>query len=201
MMKRLSTSVFFMVWVFVWFLALAVPPALAEDSEVGTLRLELNALKRAVERLDERLTELEHRLSGRAAGSGSMEPGEAKKVGPSAPATAAPPVSSLSQPGGPAGKEASGRTVKAAVVPPPAPSQPEGLSKTQEQAIRDRWKNLRRGMTPQEVESALGKPEQTMEVDRQTVWYYRYSGVGASVVFNREGHVSGWQKPPFGLLW
>jgi hypothetical protein len=101
----------------------------------------------------------------------------------------------------PAKKEAAGQTVPAAPSRQSPQPQPKGLSKTQEQAIRDRWKDLRRGMTPQEVESVLGKPEQTMEVDRQIMWYYRYSGVGASVVFTPDGHVSGWQKPPFGLLW
>lgn len=87
------------------------------------------------------------------------------------------------------------------VEPNIAASFPEGLSKTQEKAIRDRWKKIKRGLTEQEIENLLGKPKTAVRVDNQLVWYYRYESIGSTVVFAQDGRVTGWQKPTFGLLW
>ena len=145
------------------------PVSFAQDDEAA-IRKELDALKQTMERLEERLRELEKR------------PVEASEPAPSPPSeeTQTPP---------------------AAPAPHSAASFPEELSKTQEKAIREQWKKIKRGLTEQEIETLLGAPKNTLEVDNQMVWYYRYEEVGSTVVFAHDGRVIGWQKPIFGLLW
>jgi hypothetical protein len=163
---RFCFRVFFLFGLLVYFPS----AAFAQDDEAAAIRQELDTLKSTVERLEERLLELEKR------------PVDASKPASSAPSEEA-------------------QTPPAAAAPHTAVSFPEGLSKTQERAIRDRWKKMKRGLTEQETESLLGKPKNVVKVDNQMVWYYRYEGVGSTVVFAQDGRVTGWQKPTFGLLW
>ena len=58
-------------------------------------------------------------------------------------------------------------------------------------------------MSPDQVRALLGAPSQQVEInDGQRLWYYTYPGPrSGSVMFSRDGVVSGWQHPPFGWLW
>jgi hypothetical protein len=88
-----------------------------------------------------------------------------------------------------------GVTSSEAAPPPPAPTV-SGAS------ARDHWHRIDHGMTPQEVEALLGRPQRTMTVNAKTVWYYVYPDVGAgSVVFAPDDGVDDWQTPPFNTWW
>jgi hypothetical protein len=93
----------------------------------------------------------------------------------------------------------------AAPAGPQGPSPPPvGVAPPTKEAVRDLWKNMKRGITPDQVEHILGPPTHTMEVDAKTVWYYHYENIGGgSVVFQPDGKVIDWQKPPLGWwkLW
>jgi hypothetical protein len=86
-------------------------------------------------------------------------------------------------------------------TPPSFPVMPEGLSKSQEKTIRVQWKKMKRDLTEEEVEALLGSPKDIVDIRGQKIWYYQYDKTGSTVIFNRDGRVIGWQKPPFGLLW
>lgn len=180
---RSSPSKFFLA---ICVFAFAAQGLAAEDDEVSALRRELETLKQAVQMLDQRLKSLERGGRDRPPAS---RPAPAVQALPTDSTTSSPPEAA----------DVKGQVSQEAQVAPPP--QTQDLSKTQEQAIRSRWKKLSQGMTKAEVESILGKPGRIMEVDRQLVWYYRYSGAAGSVVFSHEGRVTGWQKPPFGLFW
>jgi hypothetical protein len=82
-----------------------------------------------------------------------------------------------------------------AAPPPPAPT-------VSSASARDHWHRIDHGMTPQEVEALLGRPQRTMTVNAKTVWYYVYPDVGAgSVVFAPDDGVDDWQTPPFNTWW
>ncbi|MBI1817612.1 MAG: hypothetical protein HYR72_21760 [Deltaproteobacteria bacterium] len=67
---------------------------------------------------------------------------------------------------------------------------------------REGWHNITRGMSLQQVEALIGRPERTMNVSANTVWYYSYPDVGSgSVVFAADGSVIDWQHPPFNTWW
>lgn len=59
------------------------------------------------------------------------------------------------------------------------------------------WRQIRRGMTPDEVYSALGEPERVKVAFVTTYWYYSDTGTdGPHVSFDtREMTVSTWQTP------
>jgi hypothetical protein len=69
-------------------------------------------------------------------------------------------------------------------------------------SVRERWHNITRGMSLEQVEALIGRPERTMNVSANTVWYYSYPDVGSgSVVFAADGSVIDWQHPPFNTWW
>jgi len=79
-----------------------------------------------------------------------------------------------------------------------------GVTAQTKEAVRDLWRNIKKGITLDQVEQILGPPELTMQVDAKTVWYYYYENIGGgSVVFRQDGRVMNWQRPPFGWwkLW
>jgi len=85
--------------------------------------------------------------------------------------------------------------------PPPAVTpraQPEPAAYRKLEALRANWKQLQRGLSRTELSHLLGKPRSELTLDRQTLWYYRYPGIGGgSVMLDSKGKVTGWQEPPF----
>jgi Tfp pilus assembly protein FimV len=152
----------------------AATTAQAEPREVAALRQQVTELKQVVQRLDERVGQLEGQLSPASASSA--------RTAPSVDAPTPPSVSAAAQP----------------EVPTPQPPQPT----VQRDPVRDHWHQISRGMTTQVVEGLLGRPHRTMTVNTQTVWYYSYPDVGGgSVVFAQDGSVVDWQTPPFNTWW
>jgi len=67
---------------------------------------------------------------------------------------------------------------------------------------QERWHGLATGMTVHQVEALLGRPDRTLDLSPNTLWYYTYPDVGSgSVVFANDGTVSDWQPPPFSTWW
>jgi SmpA/OmlA family protein len=84
------------------------------------------------------------------------------------------------------------------VTTPPSDTAPTAVPGTRPQ---ERWARISRGMTFQQVDALLGRPQRTIDLSPKTVWYYAYPDIGnASVVF-QEGEVSDWQAPPFNTWW
>jgi len=81
----------------------------------------------------------------------------------------------------------------------PAPHATVGLTAYQElEALHMNWKQLQRGLSRAELDQLLGKPYSELTLDQQTLWYYRYPGIGGgSVMLDSNDKVSGWQLPPF----
>jgi len=64
--------------------------------------------------------------------------------------------------------------------------------------VQANWQRLRRGQSPDELLQLLGKPHTKLQLGRQTLWYYRYPGIGSgSVMLGNSGTVTGWQQPAF----
>jgi len=89
----------------------------------------------------------------------------------------------------------------AAETQPPAEpphAQPRLAAYQELEELRTNWKRLQRGLSPTELRQLLGKPRSELAFDRQTLWYYRYPGIGGgSVMLDSRGKVTGWQEPPF----
>ena len=85
--------------------------------------------------------------------------------------------------------------------PPPTPSSHAQVKLTALQEIEKlntNWKQLHRGLSKTELRQLLGEPASTIRLERQTLWYYKYPGVGVgSVMLGGNDKVSGWQEPPF----
>jgi SmpA / OmlA family len=89
-------------------------------------------------------------------------------------------------------------TAAPAAAPATQPTPSPGSAAT----IRDHWHRISHGMTTQEVEALLGRPQRTMKVNANTVWYYTYEDTGSgSIVFAHDGSVIDWQTPPFNTWW
>jgi hypothetical protein len=83
-----------------------------------------------------------------------------------------------------------------AAVPPAAVAPPEAERPA---VLRQRWRNVTYGMTFEQVDKLLGRPQRTIDESPKTVWYYSYPDIGSgSVVFVQESGVTDWQAPPFG---
>jgi hypothetical protein len=89
---------------------------------------------------------------------------------------------------------------QAAAAPVTPAAQPP--TATPGESIRERWRQIDRGMTVQNVEALIGPPQRTMTVNFKTVWFYTYPEVGSgSIVFAQDGGVDDWQTPPFNTWW
>lgn len=151
----------------------AAATAHAESSEVAALRQEVKTLTNVVLRLDERVGQLERQL---ATGAEARPPA-------AAPQEAPPPA-------------------RMTAVPSEAPTPQPAPPTVARDPVREHWHNISRGMTRQAVETLLGRPQRTMTVNTQTVWYYTYPEVGSgSVVFAEDETVVDWQAPPFMTWW
>ena len=182
MQHRLVRTLLYTLFIMTILPLLAASGTAGENEETAALARQIEELRQKVERLDAKVGELERRLSGEAA----QRLQDAANTGTSSP---------------PAGEEESpGPAAEGAAQPRPG----ESLSApdTDQPSIPQRWRTLKRGMTAEAVEALLGRPQRVMEVDTNTVWYYRYPNLGAgSVVFTPDRLVSGWQKPPFHGWW
>ncbi|VAX14260.1 hypothetical protein MNBD_GAMMA24-1601 [hydrothermal vent metagenome] len=89
-------------------------------------------------------------------------------------------------------------------TPPPATAPAHvrsKLSALQEvQVLQTNWEQLQRGLSTSELQILLGDPASKFKIGRETVWYYKYPGIGAgSVMLGNDGKVNSWQKPSFGF--
>ncbi len=150
-------------------LTLAAAPVHAASSEEAALREQVDALRTLVVQLQEQV----NRLAAIAA---------------AAPAPAAP------QPPVPQAAPA------AAVAVPPTTAAPAAVLQagqvSPEEALRERWSQIRPAMSQDEVATLLGAPSRQFMIDGRRVWYYAYPGIGrGSVFFTGKGRVSSRQSP------
>jgi len=182
-MMRRSVWIGAVALVTVW-LAAAGPrtAAAAEPSvkaSIDELRHEIRVLQQMVDRLDRRLSEMEESLPGPC-------PEGVRSTPPSAGgAPEAPPVH---------------REAVTSLSPPPSTGSGRGQAEgSSGPSLRERWRRIERGMSAQEIEALLGKPEGKFTVAGKSVWYYRYpDNRRGTVTFSADMQVAGWQKPPFG---
>ena len=84
-----------------------------------------------------------------------------------------------------------------AATPAREPPAPVGAA-----GVQQRWREIKYGMTTDQITVLLGSPQRTMDLNPKTVWYYSYPEIGnGSVVFTTEGGVVDWQLPPFNVWW
>ncbi len=77
-------------------------------------------------------------------------------------------------------------------------AQPKLTALQESEKLRTGWTQLRRGLSKTELRRLLGDPASKIKLDRQTLWYYTYPGIGnGSVMLGHTGKVTGWQEPPF----
>lgn len=182
MLKRLLRTLPYTLFILAILPLLAASGAEGGDEETATLAKQIEELRQRMERLEARVRELERCLPVQPA----QELQDRGNTGASSP---------------PAGEqESSGPAAEGTAEPHPEKS-PSAVDQ-EKVSIPQRWRILKRGMAPEEVEALLGQPQRVIEVDSKVVWYYRYPNVGAgSVVFTPDKRVSGWQKPPFHGWW
>jgi len=64
-------------------------------------------------------------------------------------------------------------------------------------AVREGWKQVKSGLTQDQVKGLLGAPQRTFDLSGKLVWYYYYPADGSgSVMFDPAGRVIGYQAPP-----
>ncbi len=81
---------------------------------------------------------------------------------------------------------------------PPPRTQPPLTALEELEKIRKNWEQLRHGLSKTELQHLLGNPVSKFKLERQTIWYYSYPGIGSgSVILGYSGKVNGWQTPPF----
>ena len=95
--------------------------------------------------------------------------------------------------------------VPAPSAPAPAPAattseiaaQAAAQLRREDEAVREGWKQVNRGMTQDKVKALLGAPQRTFDLNGKPVWYYYYPADGSgSVMFDPAGRVVGYQAPP-----
>ncbi|HKK14663.1 MAG TPA: outer membrane protein assembly factor BamE [Gammaproteobacteria bacterium] len=157
-------------------IAAAVPAAWAAGP--APLAQRMDQLTRRVKALETQVRQLQNACAGPGAGT-------------TAPSQARP------------GQAAAAGSAKAGPSAAPAPARQTGSNPSAAKGYpwraKEQWRSLKADMTADQVENLLGKPSRTFKLNGDTVWYYRYPGVGAgSVMIRSNGSVAGWQRPPFG---
>ncbi|MEJ2039402.1 MAG: hypothetical protein P8X55_10755 [Desulfosarcinaceae bacterium] len=151
--------------------------AYAAGDSLEALRSEVEALRQTVRGLEARLSVLEGQASAPPpcqGGRGGAGPGPAA-----------------------AGKGAIGTPPAEPPRPPAALAEP--APETGRPSIRQRWRQITRQMTADQIEALLGAPQKTFTAAGKIVWYYDYPGNRrGSVTFFQDMHVAGWQMPPSG---
>jgi SmpA / OmlA family len=83
-----------------------------------------------------------------------------------------------------------------------APQPVERAGAAREVGLKDHWQSVKLGMTMQQIEALLGRPDRIVKLPSKNVWYYSYPDVGnGSAVFAEDGTVIDLQAPPFNSWW
>jgi len=165
--------------------AQAAEPEPAPPGELAQMREQLVLLRQTLDRIDQRLQQLERPGTPAPVESRPAPPSSAQAIAPlPAPATAVAPMG----------------------APAPAP-----LLGAHEQAVLEdqvrtvdalsAWRQLRAGMRQEEVRRLLGEPQSTLAVGNRTGWVYSYRNAGrGSVFFSHDGIVVSLISPGQGAL-
>jgi hypothetical protein len=144
-------------------------PAARADDEVAALRGQLEQIKALVQGFDARLRALE----------------AVRAQSPLVPRTLVPDTSA-------SGLAAQAPATSTARLAPT-------IDASTPVVPRAAWRQVREGLTADEVRALVGAPTKTFELAGKTVWYYYYPSVGAgSVFFGSRGVASSVQRPSGG---
>jgi len=159
--------------------------ARAEEGNEATLKRQLEEVHQQLHELQIKVLDMESKLGT------AQAPSPAAPVPSSAPVTATVAPSNITRSSAPVRVEA-GTSPSPAVVP---------AAFQWREMLKDQWRNVKAGMSGEEIGKLLGTPSRELTLDGKPVWYYSYPGIGnGSVMFSRDGHtVAGWQHPPFGF--
>jgi hypothetical protein len=162
--------------------------ARAEEGNQATLKRQLEAVRQQLHELQIKVLDMESKLGTAQAPSPAAD---TASLPSSAPVTATVAPSNITPPSAPVRVEA-GTSPSPAVVP---------AAFQWREMLKDQWRNVKAGMSGEEIGKLLGTPSRELTLDGKPVWYYSYPGIGnGSVMFSRGGHtVAGWQHPPFGF--
>ena len=162
--------------------------ARAEEGNEATLKRQLEEVRQQLHELQIKVLDMESKLGTAQAPSPAAV---AAPVPSSAPVTATVAPSNITRSSAPARVEA-GTSPSPAVVP---------AAFQWREMLKEQWRNVKAGMSGEEIGKLLGTPSRELTLDGKPVWYYSYPGIGnGSVMFSRDGHtVAGWQHPPFGF--
>jgi hypothetical protein len=152
------------------------------------LKRQLEAVRQQLHELQIKVLDMESKLGTAQAPSPAAD---TASLPSSAPVTATVAPSNITPPSAPVRVEA-GTSPSPAVVP---------AAFQWREMLKDQWRNVKAGMSGEEIGKLLGTPSRELTLDGKPVWYYSYPGIGnGSVMFSRGGHtVAGWQHPPFGF--
>jgi len=162
--------------------------ARAEEGNEATLKRQLEEVRQQLHELQIKVLDMESKLGTVQAPPPAADPASLPS---SAPVTATVAPSNITRPSAPVRVEA-GTSPSPAVVP---------AAFQWREMLKDQWRNVKAGMSGEEIGKLLGTPSRELTLDGKPVWYYSYPGIGnGSVMFSRDGHtVAGWQHPPFGF--
>ena len=152
------------------------PGTHAEDTELLTLRQQVEELKDTVRQLQERVNALEKNDTA------SWIPATIAPAPSTAPAQALPPKAMETSPA-------------------PERASPAGIASVDDKVVilRNSWRRISTGMKQADVKETLGPPTKETLMNGKVVWYYYYAGLGAgSVFFNGDGRISSSQSPNLG---
>ena len=152
----------------------------AEESELRTLRQQVEELQDTVRQLQERINALEKKDTA------SWIPATI------APAPAAAPTTAPAQASLPKAAEAAPASDRTA---------PAARASVDDKVVilRNSWRRISTGMKQVDVKETLGPPTRETLINGKVVWYYYYAGIGAgSVFFNGDGRISSSQSPNLG---
>jgi outer membrane lipoprotein-sorting protein len=154
--------------------------AQADESELSTLRQQVEELKDTVRQLQERINTLEKKEAA------SWIPATIAPA-PAAASTAAPAQASAP------------KNMDTAPASDPAAPAAKGSIDDKVVILRNSWRRISTGRKQADVKEALGPPTRETLMNGKVVWYYYYAGLGAgSVFFNGDGRISSSQSPNLG---
>jgi hypothetical protein len=153
---------------------MALPAHAGPTDELVRLRQEAARMRQSLDVLDARIRALEN------GNSPARAPGESdRSVAPPTESTLTPPMPNT-----------------VAVNPPNSQSVSPLL------LLQRNWSEIKPGMSKEQVDALLGKPERVMRINGDLTWYYVHPGFGrGSVFFDDEGKVSSAQSPHLGWSW
>jgi len=172
----------------------AAPDPAALAPEVAQLREQIAQLRLTLERLDQRLRQIQ--------GSAAADAPPAAALPPVALPVAAATTMALPTPAAPppAAPAAAGSATPA---PPGLDAHAQAVLQEQVRTTDalSAWQGLHNGMHADEVRRLLGEPQSTLAVGNRTGWIYIYRGAGkGSVFFGADGTVVSLMSPGQGAL-